>query len=394
MHQMSFAPITALKRVSIVLRVSNLSQCPDDAVIRLDLPMLAGQAIIELRTDYAIGDADWYMVNTSRDVEAKNPLRYAQSLSDQNYSWVDVRPKGMGFVGVSDWKAEMASHEVGDPAIENSGNNLKIVEVDHRKNSGDDNTYVEFYRTKEDAQAAAQASKQEGRGPLPSWLELRKGVHAYTGGPGDGIPLGRDAYVCRSAQAWVREAATTILTNCAEKAMGLSVTIASDEFAKYDFGGDSNYGVFIRADDASWSGWTSSSQLSPHIPAKTKFMVTPVVLDIPGGGRSEIPVRLAPKENSTAWTNRPDDEYSSSEILDKGTIVELVSQDPKSEVPNLYVSVNNGAGNIRKGWLLPEEISLLDGQPLKFRPPAGYRFKPENVGSFEAAAGPGPPLSA
>ena len=53
----------------------------------------------------------------------------------------------------ADWKAEMASHEVGDPSIENSGNNLKIVEVDYRKNSGDDNTYVYFYRTKEDAQA-------------------------------------------------------------------------------------------------------------------------------------------------------------------------------------------------------------------------------------------------
>jgi hypothetical protein len=160
MHQMSFAPIGALEDVSHLLRVSNLTQngCPDDAVIRLgNLPLIAGQAIVGLRTDYAIGDADWYMVNTSGDVEAKNPLRYAQSLSDQNYSWVHVRPRGMFIFGVSDWKAEMASHEVGDPAIANSGKNLKNIEVDYRKNSGDDITYVYFYRTKEDAESDAKA---------------------------------------------------------------------------------------------------------------------------------------------------------------------------------------------------------------------------------------------
>ena len=122
--------------------------------------MVAGQAIIALRTDYSIGDAEWYMVNASGDVEARNHLSYAQSLKDQSYSWVDVRPKGMSSWS-DDWKAEMASHEVDDPSIENSGNNLKTVEVDYRKNSGDGNTYVYFYRTKEDAQPAAEASKQQ-----------------------------------------------------------------------------------------------------------------------------------------------------------------------------------------------------------------------------------------
>ena len=59
----------------------------------------------------------------------------------------------MNFMVVTDWKAEMASREVGDPSIENSGNNLKAVEVDYRKNSDDSNTMVYCYRTKEDAQA-------------------------------------------------------------------------------------------------------------------------------------------------------------------------------------------------------------------------------------------------
>ena len=156
MHQMSFAPIDALARVSSLLRVSNLAPngCPYEVVTNTHMLLtVAGQAIIALRTDYSIGDAEWYMVNASGDVETKSPLRYAQSLNDQSYSWVDVRPKGMLFIGVADWKAEMASHEVGDPSIENSGSNLNIVEVDYRKKSGDDNMSVYFYRTKEDAQA-------------------------------------------------------------------------------------------------------------------------------------------------------------------------------------------------------------------------------------------------
>ncbi len=137
MHYMSFAPIDAIDHVSTLLRVTHLT--PNGCAWELatdthTLPMLAGQAIMSLRYDYAIGDGDWYMINASGDVEAKNPLRYAQSLKDQNCSWVDVRPKGMLVMVESDWKAEMASH--------------------------DNNTEVYFYRTKEDALAAAQVVKQ------------------------------------------------------------------------------------------------------------------------------------------------------------------------------------------------------------------------------------------
>jgi hypothetical protein len=176
MHQMSFAPIDAFDRVSSLLRVSDLAQngCFDEATIRsVRLPMMAGQAILGLRVDYAIGNADWYTANASGEVEAKNPLRYAQSLSDQNYSWVDVRPKGMLILGVSDWKAEMTSREVSDPAIENSGNNLKAIELDYRRKLGDDNTELYFYRTREDAQAAAQASKARAESDAKAMAELK-----------------------------------------------------------------------------------------------------------------------------------------------------------------------------------------------------------------------------
>jgi hypothetical protein len=159
MHQMSFAPIDALEPVSALLHLSP-DGCPDDIVTRTGiLTVTAGQAIVGLRTDYAAASTDWYTVGGSGTIAAKNPLRYAQSLRAQGYSWVDVRPIGKLVVGVWDWKAEMASQDVGDPAIENSGANLKAVEVGYRKKSGDDNTDVYFYRSRKEAQAAAQVAK-------------------------------------------------------------------------------------------------------------------------------------------------------------------------------------------------------------------------------------------
>jgi hypothetical protein len=122
------------------------------------LPNLARHAIAALRYDYSIGDADWYTINANGEVEAKNPLRYARSLVDQDYHIVKIRPKGVTAM-VSDWKAEMASQNIDDSSIEYSGTNLKAVEVDFREKSVDgntNNTSVFFYRLKEDAQAAKQ----------------------------------------------------------------------------------------------------------------------------------------------------------------------------------------------------------------------------------------------
>jgi hypothetical protein len=163
MHYMSFTPIDAIEYVSTLLRLNHLAApngCSFDLAANTQ-PLVAGQAIMSLRWDYAIGDGDWYTVKENGDVEAKNPLRYAQSLNNQNYSCVGTRPKGMMFVVESDWKSEMASHRVDDPSIENSGNSLKVIEVDYRKNSDDKNTMVYFYRSKEDALAVARTAKQQ-----------------------------------------------------------------------------------------------------------------------------------------------------------------------------------------------------------------------------------------
>jgi hypothetical protein len=189
MHYMSFAPINAIATVSSLLRLSHLAsnECAEVVtdthmlpMITGTLPMIAGRAIMSLRYDYAIGDGDWYWINASGDIEAKNPLRYAQSLKDQNYTWVSVRPKAMIFTVESDWKAEMASHEVDDPSIQNSGNNLKAIEVDYRKNPDDNNTTVYFYRAKQDALAATQAAKQQADDDSKTAAELKASKAAWS----------------------------------------------------------------------------------------------------------------------------------------------------------------------------------------------------------------------
>src|SRR6202021_3754017 len=60
-------------------------------------------------------------------------------------------------IAPSDWKAEMASREVDDSTIENSGANLKAVEVALRQRPEDTNTTVYFYRNKDDARSAMDA---------------------------------------------------------------------------------------------------------------------------------------------------------------------------------------------------------------------------------------------
>ena len=230
MHYMSFAPIDAIDDVSSLLRLSHLvpNGCAWDLVTDTHvLLMKAGQAIMALRWDYAIGDGDWNMVNASGDVEDKNPLRYAQSLKDQKYSWVDVRPKGMMAIIESDWKVEMASQEVSDPSMENSGNNLKAVEVDYRKNSGDDNTSVYFYRTKEDAQAndALIASNQTADWYYKDDNEEGAVCHVVSGTPK------------HFADAAVRRGATSLVTT-GRDILGADVVISyglRDKSYSYSF---------------------------------------------------------------------------------------------------------------------------------------------------------------
>ena len=158
MHHMSFVPIDALDSVAALLRVADLSNgsCPTGSFE----VMVAGQAIVGLRTDYTIGTADWFTANPDGTIKATNPLTFAQSMTDSNYSWVSVKAKKQMIV-VADWNTELGSNNVTDSTLANDGAEIKAIEVDYRKNSGDENTYVYFYRTQQDALAEIQVAKQK-----------------------------------------------------------------------------------------------------------------------------------------------------------------------------------------------------------------------------------------
>jgi hypothetical protein len=215
----------------------------------------------------------------------------------------------------------------------------------------------------------------------PSWLELKKGTPAYT--TSDSVS------VCGTAQEWLKQYDSAI--KCAEKSGGVPVTIASDEIVKWDWHTSDNdnadYGVFIRADDASWSGWIGSNELMPRIPPHTKLMVATELCGI----ETCIPnALLYADQDDTPLTLDPNQAQSpdpfvrtKTETLNKGTIVELILQDPKNAVADdLYIDRGAGVPNaLRKGWLNSQNVSLPDDRPLTFQPPIGYAFKSLNVGS-------------
>lgn len=153
MNLMSFPPRDAVQDVSKILHISQLTpnQCSNKIYAQIEF-MISGESIVALRYDYAIGGRKWYKLTRENKIEAENPLEYARSLKDKNYSWVSVRPKGMIFMIETDWKAEAASSQIDDPAIENSGNNLKAVEVDYRRVNESSTKSVYFYRTKAEAE--------------------------------------------------------------------------------------------------------------------------------------------------------------------------------------------------------------------------------------------------
>jgi hypothetical protein len=152
------------------------------------------------------------------------------------------------------------------------------------------------------------------------WLELRQGMHAYTGTDGGSSTT---ATVCSSPQAyenWMNDVKESAL-ECAKKQQGIPVSIASNKIVAEDPRFGSSYVIYIRADDSSWSGWTSSvGSIQPSIPKKTLLTI--------GNSTS----RLAPSRNSN---------LDAGEALAPGTVVEIISQHPKSDSRDLFVSVQN-----------------------------------------------------
>ncbi len=100
----------------------------------------------------------------------------------------------------------------------------------------------------------------------------------------------------------------------------------------------------LKADDSSWAGWTSSlASLQPSIPKNTLLTIN--------------------SDNSHLAPSR-DSNLDSGDALASGTVVEIISQDPKVDSRSLYVSVHDGAASLlgKKGW-------IFDLDSLYFYPP-------------------------
>jgi hypothetical protein len=180
----------------------------------------------------------------------------------------------------------------------------------------------------------------------PEWLDLRKGVRAFTGDDGGGAT---SLTVCQTEQAYTKWIDTSDIQACSVQATGVPVTVASDEIISIGTDSAPYFAVFIKADDSSWSGWTSKTGLIPRIPEKTKLKVR--------------------------WDNAHlmDSDLHAGERLADGAALELISQDPKADLLQVRVPADG-----RTGWLFRWEVDVQGGPGLVLYPSSStsvtYRF--------------------
>jgi hypothetical protein len=185
----------------------------------------------------------------------------------------------------------------------------------------------------------------------PEWLDLRKGVQAFTGI--DGGDALYSLTVCGSKQTYTKWIDSADTRPCSVHSAGVPVSITSDEIISIAADDAMEFAVFIRADDSSWSGWTSNLGLHPRIPARTKLETKTY----------DNPLYLAAQQDSDSKVG---------ESLVNGTALELISQDPKND--ELYVKV---VGDGRFGWLSESDVQLPGGLPLVLYPssPASVTYE-------------------
>jgi hypothetical protein len=196
-------------------------------------------------------------------------------------------------------------------------------------------------------------AKKTDAGVVPPWLELRKRARAYTGDDGG---TESTLTVCPSAYLYKKwfSSASAAVSECSEKLRGIPVTVKSDQI--FNSGLEDVYFVFIKADELSWSGWTSSLGLQPRIPTNTKAAVK-----LPHKGEKW----LFPSRTSAGGHI----------ILRSGATVQILAQDPKSgDRPDLYVQITgNSADAGKKGWLHRLGLNVQGDVPLLFAPPNGIQ---------------------
>ena len=189
------------------------------------------------------------------------------------------------------------------------------------------------------------------------WLQLRQGVKAYTGDNGGGDDF---LTVCPSLALYKKwsSSSVAVVPECKDRQRGVPVTIGSDEITpERDVSGQvmpGMYTVFIKTDDGSWSGWTSSLGLRPRIPPNIKVVVRPLT------SRGE------PPSGTGLWF--PDKTSSRSEI-NSGATLQILAQEPQTG--RLYVHVTGNSPDVgKKGWMWPLALHVSEGDsPLLFAPP-------------------------
>jgi hypothetical protein len=191
----------------------------------------------------------------------------------------------------------------------------------------------------------------------PPWLVLRRGVRAFTGDDGGGATT---LTICPSARFYNRWfSPTAVVPGCARVPRDIPVTIGSDEIVSSGRVGEYKYFVFIRADKASWSGWTGSFGLQPYIPANTRVVVH----------------TASPEGWVTLW---PDRTVAGGGIdLRNGATLQILSQDTKSgDLPGLYAQITGDSPNAgKKGWVYSLGLDVQGGGPLFFYAPGGAEWR-------------------
>jgi hypothetical protein len=190
----------------------------------------------------------------------------------------------------------------------------------------------------------------------PPWLVLRQGVRAFTGDDGGGATT---LTICPSARLYKRwfTDATAVVPGCVKKPRDIPVTIGSDEIVSSGWLGE--YFVFIRADKASWSGWTGSLGIHPYIPANTRVVVH----------------TASPEGWITLWPDRT--AAGGDIVLRSGATLQILSQDAKSgDRPGLYVQITGDSPDAgKKGWIYSLGLDVQGGGLLFFTPPSATEWR-------------------
>ena len=109
---------------------------------------------------------------------------------------------------------------------------------------------------------------------IPSWLQLKAGVRAFTGDDGGDATM---ATICPSLRLYIHGPDNAAAPRCAHEKRGASIVVESIVARScVDFESQARVPcVRIRAANGSWSGYTGATTVIPAIPVGTLLVLTP-----------------------------------------------------------------------------------------------------------------------